>query len=163
MAKEKAHIYITDIHEPTLKRVAQENGAHIVGLDEIYDIDMDIYAPCALGATVNDNALSRLKCSIIAGAANNQLQQEDIHGKIVMEKGIIYAPDFALNAGGVINCYSEVKSLSPDWAMQKAEEIYTTVGSIVKRSQAENIPTYQIANRMAEERIASIGKVKLPM
>ena len=163
LAKENAEIYVTDIHEPSLKRVAEKYGAHIVGLNDIYDIDMDIYAPCALGATVNDDTLSRLKCSIIAGAANNQLQVEDVHGRLVMEKGIIYAPDFALNAGGVINCYSEVKGLSAEWAMTKAEEIYQTIGNIVKRSKLENIPTYQIANKMAEERITAIGNVKLPL
>lgn len=163
LAKENAEIYVTDIHEPSLKRVAEKYGAHIVGLNDIYDVDMDIYAPCALGATVNDDTLSRLKCSIIAGAANNQLQFEDVHGRLVMEKGIIYAPDFALNAGGVINCYSEVKGLSAEWAMSKAEEIYQTIGNIVKRSKEENVPTYQIANKMAEERIAAIGNVKLPL
>lgn len=163
LAKENAEIYVTDIHEPSLKRVAEKYGAHIVGLNDIYDVDMDIYAPCALGATVNDDTLSRLKCSIIAGAANNQLQIEDVHGHLVMEKGIIYAPDFALNAGGVINCYSEVKGLSAEWAMTKAEEIYQTIGNIVKRSKLENVPTYQIANKMAEERIAAIGNVKLPL
>jgi leucine dehydrogenase len=163
LAKENAEIYVTDIHEPSLKRVAEKYGAHIVGLNDIYDIDMDIYAPCALGATVNEDTLSRLKCSIIAGAANNQLQIEDVHGRLVMEKGIIYAPDFALNAGGVINCYSEVKGLSAEWAMTKAEEIYQTIGNIVKRSKLENIPTYQIANKMAEERITAIGNVKLPL
>ena len=163
LAKEGADIYITDIHEPTLKRVSETYGAKVVGLDEIYDIDMDIYSPCALGATVNDDTLSRLKCSIIAGAANNQLKNESVHGKAVMERGMIYAPDFALNAGGVINCYSEVKGLSPEWAMGKADEIYGTISNIVKRSISENVPTYQIANKMAEERIASIGKVKLPL
>ncbi len=163
LAAEGAKIYITDIHEPTLKRVAETYGAEVVGLNEIYDIDMDIYAPCALGATINDDTLERLKCSIIAGAANNQLQNEAVHGKAVMQKGMIYAPDFALNAGGVINCYSEVKGLSSQWAMDKAEEIYTTISNIVSRSASENVPTYQIANRMAEERIEAIGKVKLPM
>lgn len=163
LAKENAEIYVTDIHEPSLKRVAEKYGAHIVGLNDIYDVDMDIYAPCALGATVNDDTISRLKCSIIAGAANNQLQIEDVHGRLVMEKGIIYAPDFALNAGGVINCYSEVKGLSAEWAMTKAEEIYQTIGNIVKRSKLENVPTYQIANKMAEERIVAIGNVKLPL
>ncbi len=160
---ENANVYISDIHEPTLKRVAEEYGAHVVATDKIYDLDMDIYAPCALGATINDDTLSRLKCSIIAGAANNQLQNENVHGRVIMEKGIIYAPDFALNAGGVINCYSEVKGLSADWAMNKAEEIYSTIENIVIRSKAEQIPTYQIANKMAEERIESIGKVKLPI
>lgn len=163
LAKEGAEIYITDIHEPTLKRVAETYGAKVVGLEEIYDVDMDIYAPCALGATVNDETLRRLKCSIIAGAANNQLKNEQIHGKAVMERGMIYAPDFALNAGGVINCYSEVKGLPGQWAMNKAEEIYGTISNIVKRSIAENVPTYQIANKMAEERIEAIGNVKLPL
>lgn len=163
LAKEGAKIYISDIHEPTLKRVAEAYGATVVGLDEIYDVDMDIYAPCALGATINDDTLDRLKCSIIAGAANNQLKDENIHGKAVMQKGMIYAPDFALNAGGVINCYSEVQGLSGNWAMDKAEHIYTTISEIVKRSAAENVPTYQIANKMAEERIEAIGKVKLPL
>ena len=163
LAKENADIYITDVHEPTLKRVAEKYGATVVGLDDIYDLDMDIYAPCALGGTLNDETLDRLKCSIIAGAANNQLLAENVHGKVIMEKGIIYAPDFALNAGGVINCYSEVEGLSSNWAMNKAEEIYQTIHNIVKRSKEEGVPTFQIANKMAEERIEAIGKVKLPM
>jgi len=163
LAKEGAEIFITDIHEETLNRVANTYGAKIVGLNDIYDLDMDIYAPCALGATINDDTLSRLKCSIISGAANNQLADETVHGKAVMDKGIIYAPDYALNAGGVINCYSEVKTLPAEWAMNKAEEIYTTIQNIVRRSKTDNVPTYQIANKMAEERIAAIGNVKLPM
>ncbi|MCJ8288882.1 MAG: leucine dehydrogenase [Flavobacteriales bacterium] len=163
LAKEGADIYISDIHEPTLKRVSEKYGAKVVGLDEIYDIDMDIYAPCALGATINDDTLSRLNCSIIAGAANNQLKMEGVHGQAVMDKGIIYAPDYALNAGGVINCYAEVKGLTSNWANDKANDIYTTIHNIVLRSQSENVPTYQIANKMAEERISSIGKVKLPL
>ncbi|MES2799500.1 MAG: Glu/Leu/Phe/Val dehydrogenase dimerization domain-containing protein [Bacteroidota bacterium] len=163
LTKEGAEVFITDIHEPTLKAVADKFGAKVVGLNDIYDVKMDIYAPCALGATVNDETLARLNCSIIAGAANNQLQNEEIHGKIVMERGIIYAPDYALNAGGVINCYSEVTGNSSQWAMAKADEIYNTIYNIIKRSADENIPTYQIANKMAEERIEAIGKVKLPM
>lgn len=163
LTSEGADVTITDIHEDTLKRVSEAYGTKVVGLNDIYDVDMDIYAPCALGATVNDETLSRLKCSIIAGAANNQLAKEQVHGKIVMDKGIIYAPDFAINAGGVINCYSEVKALPMQWGMQKAEEIYTTISNIVSRSKTEGIPTYQIANKMAEERIASIGKIKLPL
>lgn len=162
LTKEGAEVYITDVYEPALKRVSETYGTKVVGLDEIYDLDVDIYAPCALGATINDETLSRLKCSVISGAANNQLKQENIHGKQVMDKGIVYAPDFALNAGGVINCYSEVAGLPSDWALNKADDIYTTILEIVKRSKNENIPTYQIANKMAEERIEKVGKVKLP-
>ena len=123
---------------------------------------MDIYAPCALGATINDDTLSRLRCSIIAGAANNQLQDEQKHGLELMKKGIVYAPDYTINAGGVINCFSEVEGLSSEWAHVKAGEIYTTILNIIKRSKEVNIPTYQIANKIAEERIAAVGIVKLP-
>ena len=146
-----------------MKHVSEKYGATVVGTDSIYDTDMDIYAPCALGATINDDTLSRLNCSIIAGAANNQLADEKIHGKAVLDKGIIYAPDFALNAGGVINCYAEVTGQSSDWAMTKAEEIYDTIFKIIDRAKSENIPAYAIANKMAEERITSIGNVKLPL
>ncbi len=155
LSKEGADIFISDIHEPTLSRVAKEYGATVVGLDEIYDIDMDIYAPCALGATVNPETINRLKCSIIAGAANNQLKNENIQGVELMEKGIIYAPDYAINAGGVINCFGEVKGFEASWALGEAEKIYNTIYNIVDRSKKENIPTYQIANKMAEERIAN--------
>ena len=162
LTKENAEVYITDIHEPTLKQVANKYNARVVGLDEVYDLDIDIYAPCALGATINDDTLKRLKCSIIAGAANNQLKTEELHGISVMKKGIIYAPDFAINAGGVINCYSEVHGLSSEWTMKKAEDIYATILNIVNRSKSENIPTYQIANKIAEERIVSASNIKHP-
>lgn len=163
LAKEGAEIFITDIHEDTLSTVSSKYGANVVGLDDIYEIDMDIYAPCALGATVNDETLSKLKCSIIAGAANNQLKDENTHGELVKSKGMIYVPDFMINAGGVINCYAEVKGLSGEWAMNKAEDIYNTTLNIINRSISTNEPTYKIANQMAEERIAAIGQVKLPM
>ena len=161
LAAEKANVVITDIHEETLKRVANEYGVKVVAPNEIYDVPMDIYAPCAMGATINDETLSRLKCSIISGAANNQLAIEQKHGLEVMNRGIIYAPDYTINAGGVINCFSEVEGLSSEWAHTKAEEIYTTILNIVHRSKEANIPTYQIANKMAEERIAAVGIVKI--
>lgn len=160
LTEEGAKVYITDINEVALKRVADKYKVEVVGTNDIYDLDMDIYAPCALGATLNDDTLSRLKCSIIAGAANNQLKVEDVHGKILMDKGLIYAPDFMLNAGGVINCYAEVASLTPEWAMAKAEDIYNTTANILKRSIDTKTPTYAIANRMAEERIEAIAKLK---
>lgn len=161
LAAEKANVVITDIHEETLKRVANEYGVKVVASNEIYDVPMDIYAPCAMGATINDETLSRLTCSIIAGAANNQLAIEEKHGLEVMNRGIIYAPDYTINAGGVINCFSELEGLSSEWAHTKAEEIYTTILNIIHRSKEANIPTYQIANKMAEERIAAVGIVKI--
>lgn len=162
LTEENANVVITDIHEETLLRVSKQYGVKVVAPNEIYDVPMDIYAPCALGATINDDTLSRLRCSIIAGAANNQLQDEQKHGLELMNKGIIYAPDYTINAGGVINCFSEVEGLSSEWAHVKAGEIYTTILNIIQRSKEVNIPTYQIANKIAEERIAAVGIVKLP-
>ncbi len=160
LVKEGAKVFVSDVHEPTLLDVANKYKAEIVGIDEIYDLDVDIYAPCALGATVNDDTLKRLKCSVIAGAANNQLAQESVHGFKVMESGIIYAPDFLINAGGVMNCYGEVAGLAQNQVMDMAENIYNTTLDIVTTSQNEKIPTYQIANKKAEERIASIANIK---
>ncbi|MDF1672880.1 MAG: Glu/Leu/Phe/Val dehydrogenase [Vicingaceae bacterium] len=158
LTDEGAKVFVTDIHEPSLKEVSDKYGSTIVGLDEIYDLDVDVYAPCALGATVNDETLNRLKCSIIAGAANNQLQNESIHGQAVMDKGIIYAPDFMINAGGVINCFAEVDGRSAEWAMDKAAQIYDTTKEIINGSKSNNTPTYAIANKMAEDRIKQAKK-----
>jgi leucine dehydrogenase len=130
LTEENANVVITDIHEETLLRVSKQYGVKVVAPNDIYDVPMDIYAPCALGATINDDTLSRLRCSIIAGAANNQLQDEQKHGLELMKKGIIYAPDYTINAGGVINCFSEVEGLSSEWAHVKAGEIYTTILNI---------------------------------
>ncbi|MFN5442906.1 MAG: Glu/Leu/Phe/Val dehydrogenase dimerization domain-containing protein [Crocinitomicaceae bacterium] len=163
ITEEGAQVFITDINQENLKAVQSKFGSTVVGLDEIYDLDVDVYAPCALGATVNDNTITRLKCGVIAGAANNQLAVDTIHGKALLDKGIIYAPDYALNAGGVISCYSEVKGLPHEWVMQKTEDIYHTIERIILRSKNENISTHIIADKLAEERIQSVGNVKLPL
>ena len=153
LSKEGAEIFISDIHEDTISRISKCYGATQIDLNDVYDIEMDIYAPCALGGTLNDDTISRLKCGIVAGAANNQLKDENIHGKALLEKDILYAPDFAVNAGGVINCFSEVEGLSSEWALKKAEDIYNTIYDIVKRSKDEDIPSHIIAMQMAQEKI----------
>jgi len=155
LTKEGAILYVTDTYEPALKEITKKYKVIPIDPDLLYDLDMDIYAPCALGATLNDHTLDRLKCSIIAGAANNQLENEQKHGQKIMDKGIIYAPDYAINAGGVINCYAELKGLPSEWAFQKVNEIYSTITTIIQRTKKENTPSYQIANKMAEERIQS--------
>jgi leucine dehydrogenase len=160
ISKEGAKVFICDIHEDVLKRVAAKYSATVVSPEDIYSIEMDIYAPCALGATINDETLAKLKCQIIAGAANNQLKDEKIHGEIVMKKGLIYAPDYVINAGGIINCYTEVAGKSMQWSMQNAENIYSTILSVLKESKENNIPTYLAANRLAEKRINSIAGIK---
>ena len=160
VSKEGAKVFISDIHDDTLKKVAAKYGATVIGINDVYDQDMDIYAPCALGATINDETLAKLKCKIISGAANNQLKDEKIHGEVVMKKGIIYAPDYVINAGGIINCYTEVAGKSSDWAMKNAENIYSTVLNVIRESKENNIPTYLAANRLAEKRIQSIAGIK---
>ena len=161
LVEEGAIVTVTDIHQDTLAKVVSDFGVSVVAPNDIYDVDMDIYAPCALGATINDDTLMRLKCGIIAGAANNQLADETKHGQVLMEKGIVYAPDFAINAGGVINCFSEVSGNSLEWSKQKAQEIYQTVSEILVRSSAQQIPTYRVANQMAEERIVQKGSLNV--
>lgn len=161
LVKDGAKVYINDINEERLKAVSLTTGAEVISADKVYDMDMDIYAPCALGATVNTDTLNRLKCSIICGSANNQLADEHLHGKMVIEKGILYAPDFVVNAGGIINVYYELEGYNRERALSHAEKIYQTTLNIFKVSKEQNIPTYMAANRLAEKRIADIGKVKL--
>ena len=119
LTKAGAKVFITDINTVNLELTAKEFNATVVGTHEIYDLDVDIYSPCALGATVNSDTISTMRCSIIAGAANNQLADENLHGQMLLDKGIIYAPDFLINAGGVINCYREVHSLSEEQFLKK--------------------------------------------
>jgi leucine dehydrogenase len=162
LRKEGAQVYVTDIFEDKLQEVAKEHGASVVGMDEIYDLNVDIYAPCALGATLNDNTIERLKCQIVAGAANNQLADEKKHGQLLLEKGIVYAPDFLINAGGLINVYAEYQgNYLRERAYEQAEKIYTTCLDILNKSAKDGIPSQQAAIELAEKRISDMGKVKL--
>ncbi|MDX5346381.1 MAG: leucine dehydrogenase [Hymenobacteraceae bacterium] len=160
LAKENCKIFISDIYEDRLREVSAKYSAEIVGRDEIYDLDVDIYAPCALGATINDDTIDRLKCQIIAGSANNQLRDESVHGPALIERGIIYAPDFLINAGGLINVYSELTGYNRERAYSQTEKIYDYTCDIFKKAETEGIHTQLAAMRMAEQRIAAIGKVK---
>jgi leucine dehydrogenase len=149
-----ALVSINDIHDDTLARVAAEFGARVVKGD-IYDQDMDIYAPCALGATLNDHTIQRLRCEIVAGAANNQLHDEVIHGEMLASKDILYAPDFLINAGGLMNVYSELVKMPREEVFAKAEGIYDTTLRIFKRAELEGITTHQAALLTAKERIVN--------
>jgi leucine dehydrogenase len=160
LRSENAKVYISDINEERLAEISKKYGAEVVANNSLYDLDIDVYAPCALGATVNADTLAKLKCAIIAGAANNQLADEKVHGRMVMEKGILYAPDFLINAGGLINVYSELMGYSAKRAMEKTEHIYEVTLEILKKSREENIPTYEAANRIAEKRIEDIRRIK---
>ncbi|WP_419147854.1 Leu/Phe/Val dehydrogenase [Pseudoalteromonas 'SMAR'] len=147
-----AELFVTDINQESVDRVVNDFGATAVGIDEIYDLDVDVYAPCALGATINDETIPRIKAKIIAGCANNQLA-ESRHGEIIREKGILYAPDYVINAGGIINVYYETKAEGYDKAAatKHVEGIYDTLTEIFKRSEAEQKSTHIIADELAQE------------
>ncbi|QYJ67809.1 Glu/Leu/Phe/Val dehydrogenase dimerization domain-containing protein [Flavobacterium litorale] len=153
LAKEGAHIEITDINEAKMQEVAAKYGAHIYTGKDIYSADVDIYAPCALGATVNDDTIQRLKAKVIAGAANNQLANDEVHGKILQEKGISYAPDFLINAGGIINVYAEIVGYDKAESMRRTENIYNTTLEIFTHAEANGITTQKAAMTLAQQRI----------
>jgi len=161
LKKEGVNLYVTDLYDKSIKRVVNEFDASPLAPDEIYDADIDIYAPCALGATLDDNTIPRLKCSIVAGAANNQLRNEDVHSKMLKERGILYAPDYAINAGGLINVANEIGGYNRERAFRKAEEeIYDTLLAIYKRSEDDGVTTHAAALRVAKKRMADIAKLK---
>ncbi len=155
-----AELYVSDVDKASLEAVKNEFGATVVELDEIYGLDVDIYAPCALGATINDKTLNQLKCSIIAGAANNQLENESDHGQKVKDKGILYAPDYAINSGGLINVANEIEGYNRERAFSQADGVYDTLLKIFKVSDEENIPTHIAGNRVAEKRMEDLAKLK---
>jgi leucine dehydrogenase len=161
LVKENCKVFISDIYEDRLKAVANKTGATIVDALAIYDIDMDIYAPCALGATLNDDTIPRLKCQVIAGAANNQLKEEAKHGRMLVDRGVAYAPDFLINAGGLINVYQELIGYNREKAYAKAETIYDVTLQIFEVAASEGITPQEAAMQMALRRIRSIGQVKL--
>ncbi len=149
-------LVVSDVNQEALARVSDEFGATVVAVNEIYDADVDVYSPCALGATINDQTIDRLKCQIVAGAANNQLA-EDRHGRALLDRGILYAPDYVINAGGIINISFEGDYQRHE-AEAKTDNIFQTLSEIFSRSSHENIPTNSIADQMAQD-IINKGKL----
>ena len=159
LAEEGAKLVIADIDQGRIDRVKDELGARSVGPDEIYGVEADVYAPCALGATVNDRTIPQLKVDIVAGSANNVLA-EPRHGDALHARDIIYAPDYVINAGGLINVYGELKGWGSEQAMRTAGEIYTTLLRLFELGREEGIPTYRAADRYAEQRMQQVRRVQ---
>ncbi|MBY6035567.1 branched-chain amino acid dehydrogenase [Fictibacillus nanhaiensis] len=155
--EEGASLIVTDINKEAVQRAVEDFGAKAVEIDEIYSVDCDIFAPCALGAIINDDTLSQIKAKVVAGAANNQLK-ESRHGDALHEMGIVYAPDYVINAGGVINVADELNGYNRERALKKVETIYDNIASVIEISKRDSIPTYLAANRLAEERIERMRK-----
>ena len=160
LLKEGARVYVTDIDEEKIAAINSKFKVETVEPNDIYGLDVDIFSPCALGAIINNETIPQLKCDIIAGAANNQLADENIHGKVLMDKGILYAPDYAINAGGLINVYNEIDGYDRSRALRQAEGIYDILKDIFDRADTEKIPTHLAANRVAEDRIKNVGRLK---
>ncbi|MFT5758034.1 MAG: leucine dehydrogenase [Alteromonadaceae bacterium] len=151
-----AELFVTDINQAALDKAATELNATVVGLDEIYGLDVDVFSPCALGASINDDSLNQLKAVIIAGCANNQLA-ENRHDQVLLEKGILYAPDYVINAGGIINVALEIypEPYNADEATALVENIYGTLMRVFEKAKSDNRPTGAIADEMAREIIAN--------
>ncbi len=158
--EEGARLTVTDLNTDRVQRVVDEFGADAVEPDEIYAVSADVFAPCALGAVVNDDTLPVLDVDIIGGAANNQLAVEARHGKELTKRGILYAPDYVINAGGLINVYGELNDWNPDRAKRKAGDVYNTLLRIFEFAREEGVPTHQAANRLAELRIQEAGRLQ---
>ncbi len=164
LTEEDAVVYTCDINESKLKQVTDlYPKVKVVANDSIFDLDIDIYAPCALGATVNTESIGKMKCPVIAGGANNQLEDEDVHGKMLQEKGIVYAPDFLINAGGIINISVEIEGYNKERAMSATERIYERTLSIFEVAEREGITTQLAAMLMAEKRLKEIGGLSIGM
>ena len=153
LTNEGAKIVISDINQDRLEEVRDKYHVQIYTGNNLYSEEMDIYAPCALGATINDVTIENLKAKVIAGAANNQLANESRHGLLLRKKGIVYAPDFLINAGGIINVYAELENYDRKEIVRKTENIYNTTLEILSNADINDITTQQAALNIAQSRI----------
>ncbi len=150
-----ARLIVADIDAERVKRVVAETGARAVSVEEILDQDADILAPCALGGGLNDDTIPKLRVELVVGAANNQLL-EDRHGDLIEERGITYAPDYVVNAGGVINVYGELAGWDRTRSLRKADEIYQTILGVFEIARADGVTSHVAADRLAERRIQAV-------
>ena len=152
-----AKMSVADVDPLKAERATREFGASVVPLDKIFEIECEVIAPCALGSALNDATIPRLKAKIVAGAANNQLA-EPRHGDDLFARGILYAPDYAINAGGLVNVAQEVLGYDAAKSRAKTMDIFDTIYEIADRSRKTNAPTYRIADMLVEEKLAKVSK-----
>ncbi len=161
-----AKLILTDVNEQALAEVAARTDAKVVAPGAIFDAEADVFAPCALGGAINTSTLPRLKARIIAGGANNQLADPEI-GRALFERGMLYAPDYVINGGGIINVAAEIRGLErgeafdPAWVAAKLDRLMVTLEEVLDRALAEGRPTHEIANEMAKARIAQAAAERL--
>ena len=152
-------VTVADIDEEAVRSTAQRHRVEVVGPDEVFDVDCDVFCPCALGGILNQDTVGRLKCGIVAGAANNQLADEEA-GVALHDRGILYAPDYIINAGALINVADEIYGYDRERALRKTGAIKDVLLTVFAAAKEGGIPTYLAADRFAEERIEKIGRVK---
>ncbi|MBP3942756.1 Glu/Leu/Phe/Val dehydrogenase [Sphingobacteriaceae bacterium WQ 2009] len=157
---ENARVYVADTTEERMLKIAAKYRAEPVRYQQVHELDVDVYAPCALGGTVNPESVGIMQCKIIAGAANNQLRDEEETSKLINEKGILYAPDYLINAGALISCYSEIQGYGNERTDALIENIYSATRSVLQKSKEEQISSMEAANKIAEKRIFDIRKIK---
>jgi leucine dehydrogenase len=157
---DNADVLVTDIDVELTQFIARKYKAKPIDADKLFSTNAEVYAPCALGATLNDKTIKSMKFAIIAGSANNQLADEQKHGLQLHEKGIIYAPDYLINAGGIISCYSELNGLNKKHTEQLTENIYDATREVIQLSKSKNIASSEAASKIAEKRIADIRHLK---
>ncbi len=158
---EGAKVFVCDLDAEKVERVVAELGCEAVSGDEIYAVEADVFCPCALGAVINPETIPRLRAKLVAGAANNQLA-DDGCGDELEHRGILYAPDYAANAGGLMNVSIELEGYDRERAIRMTRMIYYNVGRIFEIAARDGIPTWKAADRMAEERIAAVSLLKVP-
>lgn len=159
LVEEGADVIVSDIDMEKVKRHADEYKVKTATPDQIIFSECDIFAPCALGAIINDQTISKLKCKVIAGGANNQLA-EARHGNNLRELGILYAPDYVINSGGLMNVFVELEGYSPERAFDKTRKVYDNCWKVFEIAKRDNVGTQIAADRLAEERINTIGQLK---
>lgn len=159
LSKEGAELFVCDIYEDKVNELAKEVGAEVVDPDAIYGLDVDIFSPCALGGVVNDDTMDQFKCDIIAGAANNVLDEEEKHGQMLLDRNILYAPDYVINAGGLINVASELEGYNEERAHGRAAKIYDTITDILDYSEENDTPTFVASNVLADQRMKNVGEI----
>jgi leucine dehydrogenase len=164
LVKENAEVMVSDIFEDKLQQITKKYPQiQIVDPEKVYEHEMDIYAPCALGATLNSDTIPKLKCAIVAGGANNQLDEEIPHCRELQEQGILYAPDFLINSGGIANVYSEQQgNYNRERVYAQTERIFEVTLDVIHHAETTGITTHEAALELALKRIESMGKVKLP-
>ena len=155
-----AHLVVTDINQEAVDRVVNDFNAKSVGIDEIYDVEADVFAPCALGGVLNDDTINRLKVKVVCGSANNQLEDIDKHADQLENKGIVYAPDFVTNSGGVINVADELDGYNEARAIANIEKIYDQMDKVFEISKRDKITSARAAEILAEERINQMMNVR---